>query len=206
MMHPSHTLSFKQLVTQLSATTYPELPSTSGIYQYPLQLERSPAVILSDRTAFQDLLKQPISLDTLSPDSQSHSFLGVPPQMTLFAKARRRESTSKWWATCALRIMWHSLTSELVYHSSLSIRRERIWIKRFQMGLHWRRRPIWHVKLGRKIWIGSRSEGATEDQKTIFYNGFFHTLQYPYEQDEDGQYYSGYDDKVFCLPNVNRLF
>jgi len=52
----------------------------------------------------------------------------------------------------------------------------------------------------RKAWADKldliQIEGATEDQKTTFYTGFYHTLQYPYEQDEYGQYYSGYDDKV----------
>ncbi|KAH7888253.1 glycoside hydrolase family 92 protein [Phlebopus sp. FC_14] len=52
-------------------------------------------------------------------------------------------------------------------------------------------RTAWAEKLDR-----IRIEGATEDQKEIFYTGFFHTLQYPYEQDEDGRYYSGYDDIV----------
>ncbi|KAF8518825.1 alpha-1,2-mannosidase [Hysterangium stoloniferum] len=52
-------------------------------------------------------------------------------------------------------------------------------------------RQAWAEKLDR-----IQIEGASEVQKTIFYTSFFHTLQYPYEQDEDGQYYSGYDDKV----------
>ena len=59
-------------------------------------------------------------------------------------------------------------------------------------------------------------EGATESNKTTFYTAFFHTLQvlivllllislfrflikvlqYPYERDEGGNYYSGYDDSV----------
>ncbi|KAH9949159.1 glycoside hydrolase family 92 protein [Amylocystis lapponica] len=39
-------------------------------------------------------------------------------------------------------------------------------------------------------------EGATEDEKKVFYTAVFHTLQYPYEQHEDGKYYSGYDDSV----------
>ncbi|KDQ28689.1 glycoside hydrolase family 92 protein [Pleurotus ostreatus PC15] len=39
-------------------------------------------------------------------------------------------------------------------------------------------------------------EGATEKQKTIFYTGFFHSLQYPYETSEEGRYYSGFDDQV----------
>ncbi|KAG2132096.1 glycoside hydrolase family 92 protein [Suillus clintonianus] len=39
-------------------------------------------------------------------------------------------------------------------------------------------------------------KGASEDQLQTFYTAFFHTLQYPYEQSEDGQYYSGYDDAV----------
>lgn len=38
--------------------------------------------------------------------------------------------------------------------------------------------------------------GATNAEKQVFYTGFFHTLQYPYEQDEDGKYYSGYDNTV----------
>ncbi|GJJ10235.1 hypothetical protein Clacol_004461 [Clathrus columnatus] len=52
----------------------------------------------------------------------------------------------------------------------------------------------------RKAWADKldliQLEGATDDQKTIFYTGFFHTLQYPNEQDEDGRYYSGYDDQI----------
>ncbi|KZP18378.1 glycoside hydrolase family 92 protein [Athelia psychrophila] len=39
-------------------------------------------------------------------------------------------------------------------------------------------------------------EGASTDEMQTFYTGFFHTLQYPYEQDEGGKYYSGYDDAV----------
>ena len=59
-----------------------------------------------------------------------------------------------------------------------------------------------------------RVEGAGEEQAVVFYTGIFHTLQvrgsplsgvgmtdpariqYPYEQDEDGRYYSGYDNQV----------
>ncbi|EJD03735.1 glycoside hydrolase family 92 protein [Fomitiporia mediterranea MF3/22] len=39
-------------------------------------------------------------------------------------------------------------------------------------------------------------EGATKENLTTFYTAFFHSLQYPYEQSEDGKYYSGYDDTV----------
>ncbi|OCB85571.1 glycoside hydrolase family 92 protein [Sanghuangporus baumii] len=39
-------------------------------------------------------------------------------------------------------------------------------------------------------------EGATKENLTTFYTGFFHALQYPYEQSEEGKYYSGYDDTV----------
>ncbi|KAL4075454.1 glycoside hydrolase family 92 protein [Scleroderma citrinum] len=52
-------------------------------------------------------------------------------------------------------------------------------------------RTAWAEKLDR-----IKIEGATKDQKDVFYTGFFHTLQYPYEQDEYGRYYSGYDDTV----------
>lgn len=67
-------------------------------------------------------------------------------------------------------------------------------------------RAAWAEKLDRIKLVG-----ATKEQKEIFYTGFFHTLQvgqtiivlylcsfmqYPYEQDEYGRYYSGYDDSV----------
>ncbi|KAI0637472.1 glycoside hydrolase family 92 protein [Trametes polyzona] len=52
-------------------------------------------------------------------------------------------------------------------------------------------RAAWAEKLDRV-----KIEGASEEDSVIFYTGIFHTLQYPYEQSEDGQYYSGYDDKV----------
>ncbi|KAI0795422.1 glycoside hydrolase family 92 protein [Abortiporus biennis] len=52
-------------------------------------------------------------------------------------------------------------------------------------------REAWTEKLDR-----IQIEGGTEEQKRIFYTGVFHTLQYPYEQSEDGKYYSGYDDKI----------
>ncbi|THH04809.1 hypothetical protein EW145_g5249 [Phellinidium pouzarii] len=39
-------------------------------------------------------------------------------------------------------------------------------------------------------------EGATKENLTTFYTAFYHTLQYPYEQHEDGKYYSGYDGMV----------
>ncbi|KAF8547214.1 glycoside hydrolase family 92 protein [Imleria badia] len=52
-------------------------------------------------------------------------------------------------------------------------------------------RSVWAEKLDRIQLVG-----ATKAQKEVFYTGFFHTLQYPYEQDEYGKYYSGYDDSI----------
>lgn len=52
-------------------------------------------------------------------------------------------------------------------------------------------RTSWADKLDR-----IKIQGAAKDQKQVFYTSFFHTLQYPYEQDEYGSYYSGYDDTV----------
>ncbi|KAH7902833.1 family 92 glycosyl hydrolase, partial [Hygrophoropsis aurantiaca] len=52
-------------------------------------------------------------------------------------------------------------------------------------------RSAWAEKLDR-----IKLKGATKADKQTFYTGFFHTLQYPYEQSEDGQYYSGYDAAV----------
>ena len=39
-------------------------------------------------------------------------------------------------------------------------------------------------------------EGATEDQKAIFYTAMFHTMQFPREFSEYGRYYSAFDDKI----------
>ncbi|KAI0059303.1 hypothetical protein BV25DRAFT_1809203 [Artomyces pyxidatus] len=52
-------------------------------------------------------------------------------------------------------------------------------------------RAAWAEKLDRV-----KVEGASEEQLETFYTGVFHSLQYPYEQSEDGKYYSGYDDAV----------
>ncbi|KAI0365463.1 glycoside hydrolase family 92 protein [Pilatotrama ljubarskyi] len=52
-------------------------------------------------------------------------------------------------------------------------------------------RAEWAEKLDRV-----KVEGATQEENEIFYTAVFHTLQYPYEQSEDGHYYSGYDDTV----------
>ncbi|KAF8169034.1 glycoside hydrolase family 92 protein [Mycena galopus ATCC 62051] len=52
-------------------------------------------------------------------------------------------------------------------------------------------RGAWAEKLDRIT-----LEGASEADKEVFYTAFFHSLQYPYEQDEGGYYYSGYDNQV----------
>ena len=61
----------------------------------------------------------------------------------------------------------------------------------------------------RKAWAEKldaiQIEGATKQQKTVFYTGFFHTLQYPYEQNEGGRYYSGYDDKVDTFGSLTSV-
>ncbi|KAF7354596.1 Glycoside hydrolase family 92 protein [Mycena sanguinolenta] len=54
-----------------------------------------------------------------------------------------------------------------------------------------RTRAAWAEKLDRIT-----LEGASEADKEVFYTAFFHSLQYPYEQDEDGFYYSAYDNQV----------
>ncbi|KAJ7476835.1 glycosyl hydrolase family 92-domain-containing protein, partial [Mycena galericulata] len=54
-----------------------------------------------------------------------------------------------------------------------------------------RTRAAWAEKLDRV-----NLEGASDADKEVFYTAFFHTLQYPYEQDEGGYYYSGYDNQV----------
>lgn len=69
-------------------------------------------------------------------------------------------------------------------------------------------RAAWAEKLDR-----IKVEGATREENEVFYTAVFHALQvsragsavesgthrlleYPYEQSEDGKYYSGYDDKI----------
>ncbi|KAI0365464.1 glycoside hydrolase family 92 protein [Pilatotrama ljubarskyi] len=52
-------------------------------------------------------------------------------------------------------------------------------------------RAEWAEKLDR-----IKVEGATQEDNEVFYTAVFHSLQYPYEQSEDGHYYSGYDDAV----------
>ncbi|KAJ7342642.1 glycosyl hydrolase family 92-domain-containing protein [Mycena albidolilacea] len=54
-----------------------------------------------------------------------------------------------------------------------------------------RTRAAWAEKLDRIT-----LEGASEADKEVFYTAFFHSLQFPYEQDEDGHYYSAYDNQV----------
>jgi predicted alpha-1,2-mannosidase len=49
----------------------------------------------------------------------------------------------------------------------------------------------WNQKLGIAI-----IEGATDDQRHIFYSGLYHALLYPKLFSEHGRYYSAYDDKV----------
>ena len=49
----------------------------------------------------------------------------------------------------------------------------------------------WNDKLG-LISI----EGATDDQRTIFYTGLYHALLYPRLMSEHGRYYSAFDDRI----------
>ncbi|MEO5593696.1 MAG: GH92 family glycosyl hydrolase [Chitinophagaceae bacterium] len=52
-------------------------------------------------------------------------------------------------------------------------------------------RAVWQKDLSRIA-----VSGVTEDQKAIFYTAMFHTMQFPREMSEYGQYYSAFDDKV----------
>ncbi len=52
-------------------------------------------------------------------------------------------------------------------------------------------KSTWNQKLG----IAS-IEGATQDERRIFYSGLYHALLYPKLFSEHGRYYSAYDDKV----------
>jgi predicted alpha-1,2-mannosidase len=64
--------------------------------------------------------------------------------------------------------------------------------------------PDWHFESKRdelkKIWnakLGIASiEGATDDERHIFYTGLYHALLYPKLFSENGRYYSAFDDSV----------
>jgi predicted alpha-1,2-mannosidase len=52
-------------------------------------------------------------------------------------------------------------------------------------------KDTWNRKLGI-----AAVEGATDDQRRIFYTGLYHALLYPKQFSEHGRYYSAFDDKV----------
>lgn len=52
-------------------------------------------------------------------------------------------------------------------------------------------REIWQQNLSR-----IKIDGVSEDQRSIFYTAMFHTMQFPREFCEYGQYYSAFDDKI----------
>ena len=59
-------------------------------------------------------------------------------------------------------------------------------------------RNIWQENLNR-----INVNGASEDQKTIFYTALFHTMLFPREFSEYGRYYSPFDDKVHSGVSYN---
>ena len=44
---------------------------------------------------------------------------------------------------------------------------------------------------------------ASDDVKAIFYTGLYHTLLYPRQMDEDGRYYSAFDDQIHTGARYN---
>jgi predicted alpha-1,2-mannosidase len=54
-----------------------------------------------------------------------------------------------------------------------------------------RLKRTWNQKLGI-----IEVEGASDDQRAIFYTGLYHALLYPRSMSEYGRYYSGFDDRV----------
>ncbi|KAL7416786.1 glycoside hydrolase family 92 protein [Mrakia frigida] len=60
-------------------------------------------------------------------------------------------------------------------------------------------RGAWREKLERIKFGGKGGKDGWErggKWERVFYTGFWHSLQYPYEVSEEGRYYSGYDDTV----------
>jgi predicted alpha-1,2-mannosidase len=58
-------------------------------------------------------------------------------------------------------------------------------------GLRESLKNTWNQKLGI-----ATIDGATDDQRHIFYSGLYHALLYPKLFSEHGRYYSAYDDKI----------
>ncbi len=58
-------------------------------------------------------------------------------------------------------------------------------------GLRESLKKTWNQKLGI-----ATIDGATDDQRHIFYSGLYHALLYPKLFSEHGRYYSAYDDKI----------
>ena len=58
-------------------------------------------------------------------------------------------------------------------------------------GLREALKNTWNQKLGI-----ATIDGATDDQRHIFYSGLYHALLYPKLFSEHGRYYSAYDDKI----------
>ena len=58
-------------------------------------------------------------------------------------------------------------------------------------GARARVRQAWNEKLTR-VYV----EGATDEQRTIFYTGLYHSLLYPKLFSEHGHYYSPFDDRI----------
>jgi predicted alpha-1,2-mannosidase len=56
-------------------------------------------------------------------------------------------------------------------------------------------RDVLEATWNRKLGIAS-IEGATDDERRIFYTGLYHALLYPKLFSEQGRYYSAFDDKV----------
>jgi predicted alpha-1,2-mannosidase len=52
-------------------------------------------------------------------------------------------------------------------------------------------KALWNKKLGVAV-----IDGASPDEKAVFYTGLYHALLYPKSITEQGRYYSGFDDRV----------
>lgn len=52
-------------------------------------------------------------------------------------------------------------------------------------------KAAWNAKLG-----VATIDGASADQRRIFYTGLYHALQFPKSMSEHGRYYSAFDDKI----------
>jgi hypothetical protein len=171
--------------------------------------------IPSDKIISSVPVKPPALQVTLWPDLTSLLLLLELLPTQRYTRTRRKGQIRWYLHALTLQRILRLWTFELGCHLSLSTRRAGIWRRRSQMGSRWSPQQKQPVPNGQRNWTASRLKedpNPTRPPSTLHSSILFRyevaisflllslterlEQQYPYEQSEDGQYYSGYDDKV----------